>query len=101
MDKLPATGIERRELACGTCHKSLAICPECGLRLAFHPNKSQIVCKSCNVELVKTGKIETPGDMMGFDGYYISPVYSCPKCSLKWSPKTHEQPETIYVDHLL
>jgi len=98
MNKLSATSIERRELACGTCKGSYEVCPECGLRLAFSANQSKIVCKDCNVEMVITHHIRQDGlEMMGLPAFCDHPVWSCPLCNKQWSNYTHEQPETIYV----
>lgn len=93
---LDASYLERRVLACSTCHQSYGVCPECGGRRLYKP-PYEIVCKVCEVEIVKVGEHNTPGEMMGFEGSYTSPVYQCPNCKVQWCSATHEQPETVYV----
>lgn len=98
MNKVKASDVERRILACKTCHTSLETCPDCGVRKSHASPMRKMFCTKCDKELVEVGKHEQPGEMMGFEGVYKTPIQGCPECGITWCYATHEQMKEVYVD---
>lgn len=96
-DKLSSENFELRIYGCKKCHNAFEFCDECGHFHEIRPVR-KMFCRVCNAELVDTGEDhKRPGEMMGFDGYYLSDIYECPQCHAQWNSETHEQMEEVYV----
>jgi hypothetical protein len=95
--KLPALNVVMEVLACNTCHSSYETCPECGIRLILNHPEQRITCTVCKRELKEIGKHITPGECMGFEGTYETPVYKCPLDHTMWCSETHEPLPEVYV----
>ncbi len=78
---------EWRVYACTTCHRRIQVCPDCGQPLGFLNPDRKLFCKADDVEAIEIEeKVKTPGDCMGFDGYYVASIYECPVCSKRCCP---------------